>query len=175
MPSFIEPLDHFFMFEGGSRGEGRATGREERAGGREIQTDGWMERGFLPLSVSSLAVYTVVRFSMSFKHTLQPVSTSVFLGLSSSLVVLLKLSTYLFVVCLFVVPFPPFPPCLCFPPPPHPSCLPSVVPQVSNFSFIQVKLMPCHLAMTRSLLSIWTVFSQILCTESYFAFITFCF
>lgn len=132
MPSVIEPLDIFIcqkedpMVRAGLQ-EGRMI---EGAEGREVQTDGQRLPSpclSLAVSQSSPAVYPVVRFSMSFKHKLQPVSTSALLGLSSSPVSSsnssLPFSTPF--PCLFnaVVPFPPLPPYLCLHLPPHPSLL----------------------------------------------------
>lgn len=167
------------MLERGSRGEGWATGGEDDRGNRrEGGTDGWAEVAFslsLAVSQSSPAVYPVVRFSMSFKHKLQPVSTSALLGLSSSLVSSsnspLPFSVPLPYLFYAVVPFPPLPPSLCLHPPPHPACLPTVAPQVGNISFKQVKLMPCRLAITRFCQPVWTVFTNFVHT----IFSLFCF
>lgn len=112
---------------------------------------------------------------MSFKHKLQPVSTSALLGLSSSLVSSsnspLPFSVPLPYLFYAVVPFPPLPPSLCLHPPPHPACLPTVAPQVGNISFKQVKLMPCRLAITRFCQPVWTVFTNFVHT----IFSLFCF
>ena len=145
----------FFMCESVSRGEGWATGREdERGSWREGVTDVWTEVLLPPSLTSSLLVYlVVVRFSMSFKHKLQPVSTSSLLG--SPRAPWCSLHTLLFIP-------PHFPVCEPFLLFLHsfPSRLSPVAPQVCNISHFSLR--SCH-----------SIFSLRTEPSSYFAFITF--
>lgn len=144
VPSFDDPQDlFFFTCESVSRGEGWATGREdERGSWREGVTDVWTEVFLPPSLTSSLLVYlVVVRFSMSFKHKLQPVSTSSLLG--SLRAPWCSLHTLLFFIRLH---FPICEPFLLFL---HsfPSRLSPVAPQVCNISHFTLR--SCHLIFKR--------------------------
>ena len=125
------------MCESVSRGEGWATGREdERGSWREGVTGGWTEVLVLPSLTSSLSLLdylAVVRFSMSFKHKLQPVSTSYLLGLIRA--PWCSLHTPLFLIRLHFPICEPFLLFLCS----FPSHLPPVAPQVSDISHFTLR------------------------------------